>query len=48
MFHIRYYRCLTCKKEFTLPDGVTCLPSEGVTCPHCGSDKTKEKILKRF
>ncbi len=45
MFYPRLYRCLSCGKSFTLSDGVIHLPSVGVTCPHCGSNKTKSKLF---
>ncbi len=45
MFHARYYRCLSCGEKFTLSDGVIIQPSIGVPCPHCGSNKAKERFL---
>ena len=45
MFHPRYYRCLSCGEKFTFSDGVIVQPSSGVPCPHCGSNKTKERFL---
>jgi len=45
MFHPRYYRCLSCGEKFTLSDGVIRLPSAGVPCPHCGSNKTTGRLL---
>ena len=45
MFHPRYYRCLSCGEKSTLSDGVILQPSFGVLCPHCGSNKTKERFL---
>ena len=45
MFYPRYYRCWSCGEEFTLSDGVICLPSGRVPCPHCGSKKNKERFL---
>ncbi len=46
MFYSRYYYCFSCKKNFTLSDGVICHSPIGVTCPHCGSSKTIEKFFK--
>ena len=45
MYYPRHYRCLACGEKFTRSDGVICLPSEGVPCPHCGSKKTIERTL---
>jgi DNA-directed RNA polymerase subunit RPC12/RpoP len=45
MYYPRHYRCLACGEKFTRSDGVICLPSAGVTCPHCGSKKTIERPL---
>ena len=45
MFNPRYYRCLSCGEKFTLSDGVIHLPSAGVPCPHCGSNKTTGRLL---
>jgi DNA-directed RNA polymerase subunit RPC12/RpoP len=45
MFYPRYYHCYSCKKDFMSSDGVIKLPSVGVTCPNCGSNKTKEKSI---
>ena len=45
MFYPRLYRCLSCGKSFMLSDGVIRLPSAGVPCPHCGSNKTTGKLL---
>ena len=45
MFYPRYYRCLSCGEKFILSDGVIVQPSFGVPCPHCGSNKTTERLL---
>ena len=45
MYYPRHYRCKACGEKFTRSDGVICLPSAGVTCPHCGSKKTIERTL---
>ena len=45
MFYPRYNRCWSCGEKFTLSDGVIHLPSAGVPCPHCGSNKTTGRLL---
>lgn len=45
MYYPRHYRCIACGEKFTLSDGVICLPSVGVTCPHCGSKKTTGRLM---
>jgi len=45
MYYPRYYRCFSCGEKFTLSDGVIHLPSAGVPCPHCGSNKTTGGLL---
>ena len=45
MFLPRYYRCLSCEEKFILSDGVIVQPSIGVSCPHCGSNKTTGRVL---
>jgi len=45
MINLRFYRCLSCGKEFTLSDGVILLLPIGVPCPHCGSKKTTGRLL---
>lgn len=42
MFNPRNYHCKACGKSFTASDGVIRLPSSGVECPYCGSNKTSE------
>ena len=45
MYYPRHYCCMACGKKFTLSDGMIVQPSAGVPCPHCGSHKTKERII---
>lgn len=42
MYNPRNYHCKACGKSFTASDGVIRLPSSGVKCPYCGSNKTSE------
>ena len=42
MYNPRNYHCKACGKSFTVSDGVIRLPSSGVECPYCGSNKTSE------
>lgn len=42
MYNPRNYHCKACGKSFTASDGVIRLPSSGVECPYCGSNKTSE------
>ena len=48
MYQQRRYLCLSCKKEFTLTDGIISHQESGESCPHCGSNLTVELPHERI